>query len=86
MPGFQCVITSAQSMSSDRSAKAISGSIIQNSAKCLEVLLFSALNVGPVQSISGLLKSHLTFCCPLGFWQAIVIKLFSVILLLSANV
>lgn len=37
-------------MSSDKSAKAISGSIIQNSAKCLEVLLFSARNVGPVQS------------------------------------
>ncbi len=55
MPGVHHVVTSAQSMSSDKSAKAISGSIIQNSAKCLEVLLFSARNVGPVQSINGFL-------------------------------
>lgn len=39
--------TSAQSMSAAKSAKAISGSIIQNSARCREVLLFSALKVGP---------------------------------------
>ena len=49
---FVNVPTSAQFMSSDKSAKAISGSIIQNSARCLEVLLFSARNVGPVQSIN----------------------------------
>ena len=34
-------------MSSWRSAKAISGSIIQNSARWRVVLEFSALNVGP---------------------------------------
>ena len=30
-----------------KSIKATSGSIIQNSDKCLDVLEFSALNVGP---------------------------------------
>jgi hypothetical protein len=34
-------------MSSTSSAKHISGSIIQNSAKCRAVWLFSALKVGP---------------------------------------
>ena len=34
-------------MLSFRSLNAISGSTIQNSAKCLEVFEFSALNVGP---------------------------------------
>ena len=38
---------SARSASSERSAKAISGSIIQNSARCRLVLEFSARNVGP---------------------------------------
>ena len=36
-----------RSMSSARSAKAISGSIIQNSARWRAVLLFSARKVGP---------------------------------------
>mmetsp|Transcript_70593 Transcript_70593/g.169125 ORF Transcript_70593/g.169125 Transcript_70593/m.169125 type:complete len:266 (-) Transcript_70593:72-869(-) len=40
-------IASAQSMSSVRSAKAISGSTIQNSARCREVCEASARNVGP---------------------------------------
>ena len=40
-------IASASSISSSKSANAISGSIIQNSAACLVVLEFSALNVGP---------------------------------------
>ena len=34
-------------MLSSKSQNAISGSTIQNSAKCLEVLEFSALKVGP---------------------------------------
>ena len=43
----KAMITSAQSMSLVRSANAISGSIIQNSARWRDVLLFSALKVGP---------------------------------------
>ena len=39
--------SSARSASSDRSANASSGSIIQNSARCRRVLLFSARKVGP---------------------------------------
>lgn len=56
--------TSAQSMSSAKSANAISGSIIQNSAKWREVLLFSALNVGPANKntaelcVSRLFSDH----------------------------
>ena len=38
---------SARSALSERSAKASSGSIIQNSARCRDVLLFSARKVGP---------------------------------------
>ena len=38
---------SARSASADRSAKAISGSTIQNSARWRAVLEFSARNVGP---------------------------------------
>ncbi len=38
---------SARSALSFRSAKAISGSTIQNSARCLVVFEFSARNVGP---------------------------------------
>jgi len=38
---------SASVASSDKSANAISGSIIQNSARWREVLEFSARNVGP---------------------------------------
>jgi uncharacterized heparinase superfamily protein len=38
---------SARSASAARSANAISGSTIQNSARCRLVLLFSARNVGP---------------------------------------
>ena len=38
---------SARSASSARSAKAISGSIIQNSARCRLVFEFSARKVGP---------------------------------------
>ena len=38
---------SARSMLSVRSKKAISGSTIQNSARCRDVLEFSARNVGP---------------------------------------
>ena len=38
---------SARSAFAVRSANAISGSIIQNSARWREVLLFSARNVGP---------------------------------------
>ena len=41
------IMLSARAISSSRSANAISGSIIQNSAACLVVLEFSALNVGP---------------------------------------
>ena len=41
------IISSAKSISSLRSANAISGSIIQNSDACLGVFEFSALNVGP---------------------------------------
>ena len=37
----------ASRMSSSRSAKAISGSTIQNSARCREVFEFSARKVGP---------------------------------------
>ena len=40
-------ISSAESILSFKSAKAISGSIIQNSARCRLVLLFSARKVGP---------------------------------------
>ena len=40
-------ILSASTISSSKSANAISGSIIQNSAACLVVLEFSALKVGP---------------------------------------
>ena len=40
-------IDSASSIFASKSAKAISGSIIQNSEACLAVLEFSALNVGP---------------------------------------
>ena len=40
-------IASALSMKSERSAKAISGSIIQNSAAWRGVLEFSARKVGP---------------------------------------
>ena len=40
-------MSSARSISSARSAKAISGSIIQNSAAWRVVLEFSARNVGP---------------------------------------
>ena len=40
-------MASARFMSSSRSAKAISGSIIQNSAAWRVVLEFSARNVGP---------------------------------------
>ena len=39
--------SSAHRMSSRRSAKAISGSIIQNSARWRDVWLFSARKVGP---------------------------------------
>ena len=39
--------SSAKSILSSKSAKAVSGSIIQNSDRCLDVLEFSALNVGP---------------------------------------
>ena len=38
---------SAASILSNKSANANSGSIIQNSARCLNVFDFSALNVGP---------------------------------------
>lgn len=48
----------AQAISSVRSANAISGSIIQNSARCREVNEFSALNVGPVPQES-LVRSRL---------------------------
>ena len=40
-------IPSATSMSPSKSQKAISGSIIQNSAACRGVKLYSALKVGP---------------------------------------
>ena len=41
------MVSSIKSMSSSKSAKQISGSIIQNSEAWRGVLLFSALKVGP---------------------------------------
>ena len=59
-------IDSAKSMSSSRSAKAISGSIIQNSAACLVVLEFSALKVGPkVYIFLNAIAKVSPFNCPL---------------------
>ena len=58
--------SSARSASSFRSAKAISGSIIQNSAAWRVVLLFSARKVGPkVYTWPSAMAYASTFSCPL---------------------
>ena len=56
---------SARSASAARSANAISGSIIQNSARCRGVLLFSARNVGPNVYTLLIARQYVsTFNCP----------------------
>ena len=56
---------SARVASSDKSAKAISGSIIQNSARCRLVFEFSARNVGPkVYTLESARQYASTFSCP----------------------
>ena len=57
---------SAKSMSSFKSAKQISGSIIQNSAACFTVFEFSALKVGPKVYTFLKAKAYVsTLSCPL---------------------
>ena len=60
------IISSAKSISSFKSAKHISGSIIQNSAACFTVFEFSALNVGPnVYTFLNACAKVSTSSCPL---------------------
>ena len=58
--------SSARFILSSKSLKATSGSIIQNSAKCLVVLLFSALKVGPkVYTSLNAIAANSPSNCPL---------------------
>ncbi len=58
--------SSAKSALAARSLNATSGSIIQNSARCLLVLLFSARNVGPkVYTFPSASAANSASSCPL---------------------